>query len=791
MENGLSVKEAQEKLKIFGKNEIKTTGINSPFSIFFSQLPTTINYILAFAAILSFLLKNLLDGIFILAVLFLNTIFGFIQEYKAEKSLEKLKNFVKSNSRVIRNGKETEVPTEDLVPQDLVVLSEGERIPADGKLVMEKHIEIDESILTGESLPVIKKQNDTVYKGTLVIKGRGYLLIEKTGMQTNFGQIATTLSAIETDKTPLQKKLDKLGKILSLGVIIFSLLLIPIGILQEKTLIPLIILTISICIAAIPESLPAVVTIALAIGTNKMAKKQAIVRKMSAVETLGATQVILLDKTGTLTQNAMRVKKTWLREPSFQQDLLKACVFGNTASLVLKDGQNSTNFDVVGDRTDGALLLWAKELGRDITFLKNEGKVVDEYVFDPVTKTITTVWQQNVNDKKRYIFVRGAPETIIAKSNLKQDEREKITSLYEEYAKEGLRVIGFAKKIAKPNETTREHLEKDLDFIGFHGIYDPPREEAKKAVINAKMAGIKTIMVTGDNELTALAIAKEVGLIEKDEDVITGEELKKLSDEELEKIILKTGIFARTKPEDKLRLTRVLKKLGLVVGVTGDGVNDSLALKEADVGVAMGKKGTDVAKEASDIIIVDDNFSTLVSAILEGRNIFNNILKTITYLLSGNLSEISLIFLATVFGMPSPLLPTQILWINLVTDSLPAMALASDNKDHNLLKYPPRNPQTPILTKSRITFITLAGFGIAIFLLVIFQTLLNSFNLVFARTITFNLLILLHLGIALVIRKKSIFSMNRFMLFAIFGTLIIQTLINILPFFQKIFELGF
>lgn len=786
MEKGLTSTEAEKRIKQFGKNEILTKEINTPFKIFLSQFPSFINFILTLAAVFSFVIKDYLDGGFILAVLLINGVFGFIQEYRAEKSIEKLKSFIKPVVRVVRDGKEIQIETVKLVPEDLVILSEGQRIPADGKLVLGRHIEIDESILTGESLPLIKKENDFVFKGTLVVRGKGYLLVEKTGMSTRFGEIANSLSKIKPDKTPLQIQLNGLGKTLSMIILFFSLLLIPIGIYQGKVILPLIILAISIAIAAIPEGLPAVVTIALAIGTNRMAKKNAIVRKMPSVETLGAVQLILVDKTGTLTKNEMKVKKTWIRNKEYLPDILRCCVLGNSASLIQKEGTNE--FDVAGSKTDGALLLWTNEQVENLQQFRNEGKIIDEYVFDPATKTITTVWQKG---NKNYVFVRGAPETILEKSSLSKSEKEKITKLYEDFAREGLRVIGFATKIKQNHHKKRDDLEKDLEFLGFIGIYDPPRKEAKQAVLNAKNAGIKTIMVTGDNELTALAIAKEVGLIEKDEDVVTGDELDKLTDDELQKLILNVRIFARTKPEDKLRLVELFKKLGFVVGVTGDGVNDALALKKADVGIAMGEKGTDVAKEASDIILTDDNFSTLIHAVLEGRTIYDNILKAITYLLSGNLAELSLIFFAILFNLPTPLLPTQILWINIVTDALPALALASDTKDYSLLKKSPRDPKTPILTKNRLFLITLIGFGLAFSLLVLFRILLNSSSVEFSRTIIFNLLVFSHLLIALFIRGKSLLNINKFMAITIAGTVFLQLLITSVPLLQEVFHLGF
>jgi len=778
MEKGLTSEVAQEKLKVVGKNEIVTHESRSSLSLLLAQFPTFINAILAGASLLSFIIGETVDSTFILSILLLNAIFGFIQEYRAEKSLQKLKTYVTTTARVIRDGKEVQIPTVEIVPEDIVVLGEGDRIPADGILTKDKAVEIDESILTGESLPVVKTHNDAVFLGTLLTHGSTHLLVENTGGKTRFGQIAQTLATVSPDKTPLQKRLDSLAKTLSVVVIITASLIIPIGLFQGKELFQTLLLAVSIGIAAIPEGLPAVVTIALAIGVNRMAKKRAIVRKMASVETLGAVQIILTDKTGTLTQNSMRVKKFWVEKTQALPDLLKACVLGNTASLIEKAEKNA--FDIIGDKTDGALLLFAQEQKQNIEDLQREGAILDERSFDPQTKTITTIWE---NNKIKYTFIRGAPESIIAESHLSVKEKEHATSQFGQYAKEGFRIIGFGVKKDK---------ELDLTFLGFVAIYDPPRPEAKQAVQEARMAGIKTIMVTGDNRLTALAIASEIGLIEKDEDVATGEEIEKLPDEELEKLMLKTRIFARTKPEDKLRLVTLFKKLGFVVGVTGDGVNDALALKRADVGIAMGEKGTDVAKEASDIILTDDNFSTLVKAIEEGRTIYNNIVKAITYLLSGNLSEISLVFFATLLGMPNPLVPTQILWINLVTDGIPALALASDTKDPNILKHKPRDPNAPILSNHRLIFILTAGFSLTLLLLVLFKLLLSfSASETFARTIVFNVLILSHMMLAFIVRGGSIFKMNKFLVIGVLLTLLLQAIITFTPFFQSIFHLGF
>jgi P-type Ca2+ transporter type 2C len=791
MEKGLNSLEVVEKQKIFGKNEIKTQNMRSPFALFLSQFPSFLNGILVIASLLSFATNSILDGTLILIILFINSLFGFFQEYRAEKSLEKLKGYVKTLVCVKRDGIKIEIDATDIVPGDIVLISEGDRVPADGKILFHKFLEIDESILTGESLPVMKNINDLIFSGTLVTKGASRLMVEKIGKDTKLGQIAQTLSTVTHDKTPLQKKLDSLAKILSIVILVIAALIIPIGVLQKKEFMSLLLIAISISVAAIPEGLPAVVTIALAIGTSRMAKRRAIVRRMQSVETLGAVQIILTDKTGTLTQNAMKVKKFWMPKEEYLTSFLKACILGNTASIIEKKEKNS--FDIIGDKTDAALLIWASEKTENIDALKKEGKVLEEYSFDPQTSTVTTIWQDNPPTGGKHIFVRGSPEVVLSKSKISEKEKEEVTKIYEGYAKDGYRIIGFGTRLSNHiGDLERKDAEKDLTFLGIVAIYDPPRLETKNEIENARRAGIKTIMVTGDNVLTASALAREINLLEEGDDIATGDEIDKLSDEELEKIILKTRIFARAKPEDKLRLVTILKKMGYVVGVTGDGVNDTLALKRADVGLAMGESGTDVAKEASDIILTDDNFSTVVSAIEEGRTIYNNILKAITYLLATNFSDLAFVVLANFFGMVNPFFPTQILWINLVTDGLPALALASDNRDHGVLRNKPRESNSPILNRGRLTLIISIGFSLAFLYLLIFDALLKSGSSeTLARTIVFNTLIVSHMILAFIVRGKTIFKFNKFLILGVTITLILQAIITLNPFFQQIFRLGF
>lgn len=830
-EKGLSEEEAKKRLGKFGFNRIEEKKKISPLKIFLRQFKSFLIAILLVAAIVSFLLKEFLDASAIVAILMLNAFLGFYQEYKAEKAMEALKKMMVKKVKVLREGKQTEISSEEIVPGDIIVLEEGETIPADARLVEAFNLATDESTLTGESTPVekqtkpiqdlpIAERSNMVFMGTYVARGRGKAVVVQTGMNTELGKIAKEIEE-EEEETPLQKKLDKFGKWLGSLVLLICLFVFILGYLEDLNIVDDFFTAVALAVSAVPEGLPAVVTVALALGVNKMAKRNALVRKLSAVETLGCTTVICADKTGTMTVNEMCVKKIWCSgkvyevsgtgfEPkgefllggnkidvSKNKDLMlliKAGVYCNHTTLELKEGK----WHVVGDPTEGSLVVLASKAG-----LARKEEPVFEIPFSSERKLMTTVYKEG---EEFVVFTKGAPEKVLKissfllkdgkKEKLSEEKKAKINLEMEEMAKQGFRVLALAyKKIKKVEE---KNLEKNLTFLGFVGMIDPPRPEVKKAIEICKEAGIKVVMVTGDHKLTALAIAREIGLTE-DQEVLTGEELDKMSDEELEEKIEKISIYARVSPQHKSRIVKVLKKKGHVVAVTGDGINDAPALKKADIGVAMGIKGTDVAKEASDMILLDDNFATIVNAVEEGRGIYDNIRKFVRFLLCINFDEIALITAAILLStlipnLPLPLLPLQILWINLVTDGLPALALSADPYEEGLMKKKPRNPKQGIL-HGMLLFILTASLVNFISTFTIFIWSFNSgYSQKEIRTMVFCTAVFFELFFVFNCRSenKSVFKKgfldNKKLLVAVLISFFLQLMVVYLPFFQQVFE---
>ncbi len=677
----------------FGFNQIERQNRFFLIKSFLSQFNNFLVILLIAAAIISLLVGEKLDSIFIFLVVLLNAFFGLFQEYKAEKSIALLSQMATTKVRVVRNGKEEEVDSRELLPSDIVYLEEGSKIPADCVVLESKNLEVNEASLTGESLPVFKREGDEknslLFMGTVVAQGRCFAKVISIGVDTKFGRVARTLSQIKEVKTPLQIKLEKLTKVIAIIGIGASTIVFGLSFISDKSAIESFIFAVSLAVAAVPEGLPAVMTIILSIGVEKMAKKGAIVRKLTAIETFGSLTLIATDKTGTLTTNRMRVKNIKTYGAASKSLIYLNSAVCSTASLVKKHDHN--DYDVIGDTTEGSLLVFAKEKKVDYESLRQKWKLKSEIPFSPITKRMTVL----VSDGRRdFVFSKGAPESILSICKFVQMGTKKvrltttriadIKKSLDQYAMQGLRVIGFSYK-----SNSFKNLEKDQTFLGFVGITDPIRPEVFSAVSDAKKAGIRVVMITGDNELTAKMVGVETGIATRDDSVITGKELTELTDEELLKIIGEVKIFARTTPEDKYRLVKLYQSLGEVVAVTGDGVNDALALKQANVGVAMGLTGTDVAKDTAHIIITDDNFATLVHAIEMGRNIYKNIKNAIKYLLTCNVGEVVYIIFALLFKLPI-LAPLQLLYMNLITDGLPAISLAFSPHTREVLNEKPQ-----------------------------------------------------------------------------------------------------
>lgn len=783
---GLSEAEAKFKLKEVGLNQLPSKKTYSVIKLLTSQFKNFLVWLLIFAIILSFLVGHTVDGILILVILVLNIGLGFWQEFKASKELEALRKLEVAYARVYRDGKQVEIPSYEIVPGDWVVLEAGDRIPADGRLIESFEMNVNESALTGESLPVVKtdkREENELFFGTNVTSGRGVMEVEKTGVNSKFGKIALTLSEIEEEKTPLEVSLNGLARNLGLVAVFVAVLVFGIRFSQGFEVIETLTSSIALMVAAVPEGLPAVVTVMLAFGVRKMYSKKTLVRKMSAVESLGATSVICTDKTGTLTKNEMSVRDvfSFLKD---QRELLLNAILCNSASLVIKEDGGS--FDILGDTTEGALLVWAK--GQKINYeeVRQNGKILEEEPFNIERRRMSVLWDSG---GKIALYSKGAPESILPLCKLSGNKLKEIEKEYKDMASRGLRVLAFAEAKVGSDSSGIEKLEKGMEFLGLIGIADSARLEAKQAIEKARSAGIMTVMVTGDNELTAKAIAEDVGLLREGDEILTGLQLENLSDEELKERILKVRIFARVIPEHKLRIVKSYQSLGKIVAVTGDGVNDSLALKQAHVGVAMGITGTDVAKEASDIIILDDNLSTIVTAIEEGRRIYNNIFKVVKFLMTGNLSEILVIIGAAIMGLPVPLTATQILWINFVTDGLPALSLAADDASENTMKALPRNVNRSILDFKTLKFISISALVIAFISLGSFLYAYFYINIEVARATVFSLVVLLQMVFIFIMRRHHSIWSNKYLLLSVMLVILSQILIITVPFLRDIFGL--
>jgi len=727
----LTQKEAESLREKFGPNEITVKRRYSVLQSLIGQLNNFLMLLLISAGLISWFLGDRIDSGFIFAIVILNAAFGVYQEFKAEKSLKALKKITITLVRVIRDNKEITIDSRLLVPGDLVYLEEGSRVPADLVLVKSWNLEVNEAALTGESLPVAKNEtNDelkNLFMGTVVARGRGYAHVTKIGNSTRLGEINKTLASIPEDQTPLQKKLAIFTKQVGWIGIIAAGSVFALSFVHDKNLFESFLFAVSLAIAVVPEGLPAVMTITLAIGVERMAREKAIVRKLNAIETLGSITLVATDKTGTLTQNKMVVKKIWINGKTHNasdahkihnenfDELLNNSILCSTASLVQK--VDTGHWDVIGDTTEGALLLLVKDLGINYEDRRSEWEMGEVEPFDSTLKRMAVKVRKG---NAHHHYIKGSPESVLSICKMDEKERLAIEKEFEAYARKGLRMLAFAEG------------EK---FLGFVGIADPVRPEVKKSIEMARHAGIKTVMLTGDSPLTAEAIALETGLIKKGEDILTGKQISDYSDDELIKILPNVHVFARISPEHKLRLVELYQKMGEIIAVTGDGVNDALALKKADVGVAMGLTGTDVAKETSDMIITDDNFATLIRAIYEGRGILRRIQSAILYLLSCNAAEMLYILLAIFSGLPV-LNPLQLLYVNLITDGLPAISLAfAPNEDH-VMDRPPRQSLN-ILNKKDFIFIGFVG----IFASILIVLAIQIFNADLRLTIAFSLIV--------------------------------------------------
>ncbi|WP_415272732.1 calcium-translocating P-type ATPase, SERCA-type [Bacillus siamensis] len=840
IKQGLTEKEVKKRLEKHGPNELQEGKRTPAIVVFFAQFKDFMVLVLLVATLISGFLGEYVDAVAIMAIVFVNGVLGFFQERRAEKSLHALKELSTPYVSALRDGSWKKIQSKELVPGDIVKFSSGDRIGADVRIVEAKSLEIEESALTGESIPVVKQAdklrkpdvslgdiNNMAFMGTIVTRGSGVGVVVGTGMNTAMGKIADMLESAGNLSTPLQRRLEELGKILIIVALLLTVLVVAVGVLQGHELYSMFLAGVSLAVAAIPEGLPAIVTVALSIGVQRMIKQKSIVRKLPAVETLGCASVICSDKTGTLTQNKMTVTHMWSggktfkvsgigyepagvftrdeREikPKDEKMLEQMLVFGalcNTSEIELKDG----HYVLDGDPTEGALLTAARKGGYSNDWLSEQYRVVAEFPFDSVRKMMTVIAEDK--EKKRFVITKGAPDVLIDRSShmmhggrsapFSEEKKAEAEAVLKELASQALRTIAIAYKPLNPGEKpTMEQAEKNLTILGLSGMIDPPRPEVRQAIKECREAGIKTVMITGDHVETAKAIAKDLRLLPKKGRVMDGKTLNKLSEKELTETVDDIYVFARVSPEHKLKIVKAFQENGHVVAMTGDGVNDAPAIKQADIGVAMGVTGTDVAKEASSLILVDDNFATIKSAIKEGRNIYENIRKFVRYLLASNVGEILVMLFAMLLALPLPLVPIQILWVNLVTDGLPAMALGMDQPEDDLMRRKPRHQKEGVFARKLGWKVISRGFliGAATILAFIVVYHRNPENLPYAQTVAFATLVLAQLIHVFDCRSEtSVFSRNPFeniyLLGAIVSSVFLMAIVIYYPPLQPIFK---
>jgi len=838
-ETGLSTEEVKNRLDKYGSNKLKGKPKKSLLQLFLAQLQDMLIYVLIGAAVINIVAHGkdgIADALIILAVVLINAIVGVVQESKAEKALEALQQMTTPKSLVRRNGEVIEVNSEELVPGDILIIDAGRFIPADVRLIESANLQIEESALTGESVPSEKDANfitadakipigdkeNMAFMSTMATYGRGEGVVVETGMNTEIGKIAQILDEDNNTLTPLQIKLEELGKILGYGAMVICGIIFVIGLIQGRGAVDMFMTAISLAVAAIPEGLVAIVAIVLSLGVKTMSKKNAIVRKLPAVETLGAVNIVCSDKTGTLTQNKMTVLKTYtldnLRDISSQNgqkanadetELIRSFVLCSDASV--ENGQD------IGDPTEVALIVLGNKFDLEKNALNAKYKRVSENPFDSDRKLMSTL---NEEGGKYRVHTKGAIDNILVRANkilvngevlpLTEEAKNKILKVAEEMSDDALRVLGVAFKDVD-SQISPEEMEKDLVVVGIVGMIDPPRTEVKDSIVEAKKAGITPIMITGDHKNTAVAIAKELGIATDISQSLTGAEIDEIPDDKFAKEVNKYRVFARVSPEHKVKIVKAFKEQGNIVSMTGDGVNDAPSLKFADIGVAMGITGTDVSKGASDMILTDDNFTTIIHAIEEGRNIFNNIKKTIIFLLSCNLGEVLCVFIATLFGWAIPLVATQLLWVNLITDTLPAISLGMDPGDKEVMARKPRNPKESFFSEGAGMRSIVGGVLIGIFTLIAFYLgIIHSGNisislvkennsatreiLTYGRTMAFIVLTFSQLFYSLSMRnsKKTIFEVgffgNKFLIGSIVIGIVLQIGLTSIPSIAQMFK---
>ncbi|MCW5788308.1 MAG: cation-translocating P-type ATPase [Nitrospira sp.] len=834
---GLSEEEAARRLSAHGRNELPEAPPPSPWHILATQFTSLIVWVLIGAALVSGLLGEWIDAGAILAIVLLNGLLGFLQEYRAEQSLAALRTMAVTYARVVRDGTRLNLSSTELVPGDIIDVEAGDHVPADARLLQAAAFRTQEAALTGESTPVEKlsaalpdsdlplaDQRNMLFMGTTVTGGKGRAVVVATGRVTELGRIATLMTAVPIDPTPLQRRLEQFGHVLlalSLGIV---LVVFGLGVWRGEPLFDMFLTAVSLAVAAIPEGLPAIVTTTLALGVMRMVSRHALIRRLPAVETLGAATVICTDKTGTLTKNEMTVTKLAIDDLVMEvtgegyapagtivggepregalRDLLWTALLCNGASLKQAEGK----WAVVGDPTEGALLVAGRKGGWVQEELERAQPLLGEIPFDSDRKMMTMVRR---SEARAVAYVKGAPDVLLGCCDeyvTKTGERRPLTeslrmsmlSVNQQFAQQALRVVALAYRVLDPQPASFDPdlVERRLCFLGLAAMKDPLRPEAKSAVDLCRSAGIATVMITGDHKETALAIAREAGFASGPTQALSGLELNGLSDADLASRVRNVSVYARVTAEHKLRIVKAWRAQGAVVAMTGDGVNDAPAVREADIGIAMGVTGTDVTKDASDMVVTDDNFASIAAAVEEGRSIYANIRKSVHYLLSCNLSEVLVMLGSTVLGWPLPLLPIHILWINLVTDGFPALALAVDPKDPDVMKRPPRDPQAPLLDRGRFLTVCVQGLVMAAATLAVFGIALSIVKdeVSFARTMTFTTLVLVQFLHAFTCRhdRYSLFQVgvasNRMLVGAVLVSALLQGAILLSPWGQEIFK---